>query len=126
MVVRWTLWDPVLDETWEMQVNPNEGGTPDNEKNVAYSNTSAPDGGTLIYEGRDNPQTIEWSGIILTQEHYDDYKYWFAKRRQVLLTNDLEEETWVYLTKFSPKRQRAVHHPYKHEYSVSAIVLDVP
>lgn len=125
MVVRWTLHDPVLSETWEMQVNPNDGGTPDNGKTVNYSNTAAPDGKTLVYEGRDAVQTLDWTGIILTQEHYDTYIYWFAKRRQLLLTDDLGRETWIYLTKLTPKRKRATGIPWKHDYTVNAIVLDV-
>lgn len=125
MVVRWTLYDPVLSETWTMQVNPNDGGTPDNAKTVNYTNTAAPDGKALVYEGRDAVQALDWTGIILTQEHYDTYIHWFAKRRQVLLTNDLGIQTWIYLTKFTPKRKRAVQAPWKHEYTVSAIVLDV-
>lgn len=126
MVVRWTLYDPIDTTTYTMQVNPKEGGSPGRKKNVGYSNTSAPDGKTIMFEGRDDPQTLEWSGTILTEQHLNDLETWFLKRRQVQLTDDLGRQYWIYITEYTPKRERAVHSPWKHSYTMKANILDWP
>lgn len=125
-VVRWTLYDPVLLETYTMQINPNDGGSRQYKKNVNYQNTSAQDGNTLVFEGRDEPFQLEWSGVILEEQHLDDLISWFSRRRQVKLTDDLGRESWVYLTELAPKRTKAASHPWKHTYSMKAIVVNWP
>lgn len=126
MVVRWTLFDPIEVTTYTMQINPREGGTPTRKKNFAYQNTSAPDGKTIMFEGRDDPQTLEWTGVILLEQHLYDLETWFLKRRQVQLTDDLGRQYWIYITEYTPKRIRAHTYPWKHEYSMKATILDWP
>jgi hypothetical protein len=123
-VVRWTLYDPIELVTYTFHINPFEGGSPQFRKKVNYQSTSAPDGLTLIFEGQDEVQEITWEGTILEQAHYDALYEWWAKRRQLLLTDDMGREFWVYLQTFEPKRVRAAHHPWKHTYSMKAVILD--
>lgn len=123
-VVKWTLYDPVLTETYAMEINPSEGGSPQRRKSVNTKATAAPDGKLLVFEGRDDPQELEWKGVILSQDHYEELNSWFDKRRQVMLTDDLGREFWVYITHFEARRQRAIHYPYKHEYTMRALILD--
>jgi hypothetical protein len=126
MVVRWTFWDPVAAQTYEFELNPVEGGSPPYKKKVSYENTSAPDGKVLIYEGQDETQTMQWSGVILTQEHFEQYVDWWHLRRQLRLTDDLGRQFWVYITAFEPTRVKAFSHPWKHRYTVTAMILDWP
>lgn len=126
MVIRWTLYDPVINETYEMHINPNEGGTPGVNKTIGYEATSAPDGNLILFEGRDEAQKLEWSGVIIEEEHLNELVKWTKKRRQLLLRDDLEREFWIYITSFSPTRQKRVGRPWKHEYSMSAYILDYP
>lgn len=123
-VVRWTFYDPILLETWTFDINPNTGGSPSFEKKINYESTTAPDGKTLIYEGTDEVQTIEWSGVILSQGHYETYIDWWQKRRQILLTDDLGRQFWIYIKTFTPKRVRSALYPWKHDYDVRAVILD--
>lgn len=125
MVTRWTFYDPVAVETYELEINPNDGGSPSSNKRLNYSETTAPDGAALIYEGRDEVQKIEWSGTILSQAHYEKYEEWFQKRRQIRLTDDLGRQYWIYITTFSPRRVRSALYPWKHEFTCSALILDV-
>jgi hypothetical protein len=124
MVVRWQFYDPVATETYTFEINPNAGGSPTYKKSVNYQNTTAPDGKTLIYEGQDEVQELEWSGVILTQTHYDKYIEWWQKRRQIRLTDDLGRQYWIYLTSFVPNRVRASSRPWKHEFTATAVILD--
>lgn len=126
MVVRWTFYDPVTVETYTMQVNPKEGGTPGLKKNVNYKATTAATGRVLAFEGRDEPRMFDWSGTILTEQHLMDLTEWFNKRRQIQLTDDLGRQYWIYITDFTPKRERAVHHPWKHSYTMKAMEVDWP
>lgn len=123
-VVRWTLYDPVEIVTYTFGLNPNDGGSPQAKKRVNYQNTSAPDGMTLIYEGQDEVMQIPWSGTLLTQAEYEALWEWWDKRRQLLLTDDLGRQFWIYIQTFEPRRVRAATAPWKHTYSVTAVILD--
>lgn len=122
-VVRWTLYDPVELVTYTFGMNPVEGGSPEAKKRVNYMNTSAPDGLTIIYEGQDEVMLIPWSGTLLTQAEFDALWQWWDKRRQLLLTDDLGREYWIYIQTFVPKRVRAATAPWKHTYTVTAVIL---
>lgn len=123
-VTRWVFEDPVTLATYNFEVNPSDGGSPQYSKNISYSSTSAPGGKVIVFEGRDKPLTLEFSGVILTQAHYDAFVTWFQKRYQVNVTDDLGRQFSIIIESFSPKRERAVHSPWKHSYSVSATVVD--
>lgn len=125
MVVKWTLYDPTVPETYTFPYNPNEGGTPGVSKKITTEVTAAADGSAIIFEGRPDPQKISFSGSILDQQQLDDLMVWFQKERQLLLTDDLGRQYWVYLTSFSATRERWRSHPWKHKYSAEATILDV-
>lgn len=123
-VVRWTFEDPVTSETYEFLLNPREGGTPTLEKNMVYTNTAAPDGRVLVFEGRQRHQEGEFSGTVLTEEQYDAMVYWFGKRNQIYMTDDLGRTLTIYITRFEAKRIRAATVPWKHEYTCNYVVMD--
>lgn len=125
-VVRWTFYDPGTDETWQVPLNPSDGGSPGYKRNFTYQNTSAPDGKTLVFEGRADPQTLEFSGTLLTEAHLATFVEWWEKRNQILITDDLFRQFWVVIEEFSPKRKRAIHYPWRHEYTVKATIVDWP
>lgn len=123
-VVRWTFEDPTVGETYTLDINPREGGTPARSKNIAYAATAAPDGKVLMFEGRENPPGFEISGTILTEEQLTAFQHWYDKRHQIRVTDDLGRQTWVYITAFEPKRAWAVNHPWRHSFTMRATVLD--
>jgi hypothetical protein len=124
MVVRWQFFDPVASETYVFALNPNEGGSPSYDKTITQQSTSAPDGKTLLFEGQDQVQTLEWSGAILEQAHHEKYVEWFQKRRQIRVTDDLGRVMWIYITSYKPTRLRTVEKPWRHNFDVSAIILN--
>lgn len=123
-VVKWRFYDPVTLDEYIFEVNPNDGGSPQYAKNIVYSNTSAPDGLVIAFEGREKPQTLEWSGILLTETQFNAYVEWYQKKYQVRVTDDLGREFFLIIESFSPQRQRAVHHPWKHSYNVKATIVN--
>lgn len=123
-VVKWSFYDGTT--TYTFEINPSDGGSPSRKKSITYKSTAAPDGKTLIFEGRDQPITVSFSGTLLTQAQYDAFETWFDKRQQVRITDDLGRQYWIYIESFDPKRVRARSHPWKHTYSIEATVLDWP
>lgn len=126
MVVRWRFEDPVTAEVHTFSINPSEGGSPSFAKTFMTESTSAPDGKTLVMEGRDQVQRLSFSGTLLTEDDYNTFVEWFSKRRQIKITDDLSREYMVVFEAFTPNRQRAASRPWKHSYSVSAIIVDWP
>lgn len=125
-VVRWVFEDPVslIAETFE--INPNEGGSPSYEKNMTYKAAAAAGGRVIALEGRDRPKTLEFSGTLLTQSQFEMFTTWWNKRYQVKVTDDLNREFYILIESFIPKRERAIHYPWKHSYTVRATVVDWP
>ena len=123
-VVRWEFEDPVTLDTYEFEINPSSGGSPAYQKSFQYQATAAEDGKTLIFEGRDQVQKINFSGTILTEEHFNAFITWWQKRYQVNITDDLGRTFSIVLESFTPTRERAVLHPWKHSYEVSATIVD--
>lgn len=126
MVVRWRFEDPLSLEVHTFEINPSEGGSPSFSKQFQTQNTSAPDGKTLIFEGRDTVQRLEFEGTILSEDEYNTFAEWFDKRRQIKIIDDLGREFWVLIESFSPTRVRAASRPWKHTYKVTAIIVDWP
>lgn len=126
MVVRWSIWDPTTSTTTAFEINPVAGGTPTKQKQINYQSTAAPDGKLLVFEGRDQPQEIKFNGTILYESQYTQFNTWFNLRHQVLLTDDLGRQFWIYFTSFEATRKRRRSHPWAHDYAVTATILDVP
>lgn len=124
MVVRWTFSDPSTLETWTFTINPREDNTPGFEKNHTYANTSAPDGKVLVFEGRDNVRRGGFSGVLLTEEHYNTLHTWWDKRNQIEVTDDLGRSHSIIIEKFLPKRRRSQRYPWAHDYEVEYVVVD--
>ncbi len=122
--VAWVFYDPFEDESYSWEVNPNDADSPSYMKNVFYSSSAAPDGKIIMMEGKDEPSRVSFSGVTLTEAQYDEMIRWFNKRNQLELTDDLGRTMSIYITSFAPKRVRSTNYPWRHTYSVEAVVLD--
>lgn len=121
-VVRWVFEDPETLDEYTFEVNPSEGGSPNFEKKVTEIPTVV--GDPLIFEGARPLQKMQFQGVILTEEHYNAMVEWFNKAYPLIVTDDLGRSFRIYITTFSPTRQRAVHYPWKHSYTVNYILLE--
>lgn len=125
-LVRWEFEDPVTLDTYEFEVNPSAGGTPSYTKNFAYRVPAAPDGKVIVFEGRDPAKTIEFSGRLLTEAQFNAFVTWWDKRYQVNVTDDLGRTFSILIQSFNPTRVRRRSHPWTHDYSVEATIVDWP
>lgn len=123
---RWSFFDPNTDTTYDFEVNPNAGGSPGRSRKMIYTPTAAADGKTLAFEGRADPRTFDFSGVILHQSQYEAIDSWAEIRNQIKITDDLAREFWVVFESWVPKRERARHFPWKHSYTAKVTILDWP
>jgi hypothetical protein len=122
--IAWQFTDPIAIETYDLLINPNEGGTPSKGKSMTYLNTAGADGKILAFEGRAAAEQVTVSGVILIQEHYDKLLEWYNKNNFINIVDDLGRSFNVYITGFSAQRQRSVSHPWRHNYTLTYVIVD--
>jgi hypothetical protein len=124
MVTRWTFFDPIVNETYTVPINPNSGDAPAFVKSLDYQASAAPDGKTLVFEGRAEPRKLEMGGVVLERAHLEALEYWTKKRNRVVITDDMGRSFTVYITDFTPTREPRRSHPWRHTYQMSALLLE--
>lgn len=120
-VQRWTFDDGTTTVT--LPVNPHSGGTPERTKNISEIGTTAPNGIPILFEGSRPAAHIEFDGKVLDQTHYQLLYDWWDKSKVVEIVDDLSRHFFVYFETFTARRVRSALHPWKHEYSMRAVVL---
>jgi len=124
MVVRWSMQDywAATPVTYQMEINPNDGGSPEITKQMAILQSSGPNRMNLVQEGNSTTPTINFSGVILEQGHYENLEYWFDKRVLIKLVDDLNRTFYGVFSKFAPKRIRRPNNPWYHTYDAEFTV----
>lgn len=125
-VVRWIFYDPGTSETYVFPINPKEGGTSGYKKTFTFQNTAAPDGKTLVFQGRPEAGSLEFSGVLFEQTELEAFVLWWRKQNQITLTDDLGRNFSIVIQEFIPKRIRAMQHPWKHSYTCKATIVNWP
>jgi hypothetical protein len=119
------LTDLSTDESVDLSLNPSESDAVPVDKTINTQVSAAPDGGVILFEGRDAVPTINMSGTTLTEEQYTTLKTWASKKSLVTLQDHLGRILTIYITSFKPKMGKtSVQYPWRHSYQLSAIVLD--
>lgn len=123
--IAWRFEDPVEGTVEFMPINPNEGASPSYQKTLTKSTTTAPGGEArpLVFEGADAVSQFDFSGVLLTQAHYDFILNAWRKRHPVRLTDDLGRTFTIYIESFTPKRDLSRTYPWKHTYQATAVIL---
>lgn len=135
-VQRWRFVDPVAGEEWTVPLNPREMKSPFRAKNITSKATTAIDGRPIMFEGNAPPQEWSFSGVTLNTDHYAELRRWVEdKSNPIRIYDHLGRRIEVYLTQFEATPQeggkRTVAAPvrvddhWKHEYTVSGLVIDV-
>lgn len=124
MRIGWIFEDVVEGTVQVMQVNPNSGASPAFKKNITTSTTTAPGNRVLLFEGSDEPQHFDFSGVILTKDHYDFILAAWQKRHLIRLTDDLGRTFDLYIESFTPTRKpTTAQYPWRHDYQATAIIV---
>lgn len=119
-VVRWRFEDVyqtgTSPYTWTFDINPNDGGSPNADKNFTVATNIGPRQGVILQEGQMNAPAVTWSGVILTQEHYEALETWFVKRIVLDVFDDIGRQFRGALATFHPKRVRKPYNFWYHTY----------
>jgi len=119
---KWQLYDQVSGTSYVCQINPsNEQVTA--QKTLQFEATAAPGGQMLLYEGTDAPDQVVWSGTILSESQYFQFRWFHSLRRQFQVTDDLGRVRWVYSTEFQPTRVRSATYLWKVTYQWTLYVF---
>ena len=118
--IAWTFYDGTT--TYSLPVNPESASMPSLTKTISKQNTAA--GAQILYEGRQEPKKISFSGVILLEEHFRAFQDWAVKGKQIRITDDLGQSDWVFLKSFSPMGRNSTDFPWLLDYSVEGFVLD--
>lgn len=122
--VAWKLEDLSTSEAYYWEINPKDWSLP-HRKNLTYATTAAPGGRVVAFEGRDEPRKATYSGTVLTEGQYNNLVYWFSKRHQMKLTDDLGNEYFVYITAFDIQRSfHSATFPWRHSYNGEMLIID--
>lgn len=124
-VVKWRIYDPISESEVVFDMNPAEGGTFPNVKNITTAERTAPNAGVILWEGQDAIRETNVSGVVLTEQQYNFYNDLFNIRHQVRLTDDLGRVMWIYIKDVQWSRIRRANHPWAHQYTMTFIELDV-
>lgn len=124
--IAWRFEDLVEGTVLLMPINPNEGASPTYQKSLTKSTTTAPGGEAqcLIFEGADAVTQFDFSGVLLTQEHYEFVLNAWRKRHPVNLTDDLGRTFTIYFESFSPQRTLSRTYPWKHTYQATTVIVN--
>lgn len=120
--VPWTFQEVYDPDEYEFAINPLDASMPSIEK--TFTSQATADGNQVLFQGRNLPQKMTFSGTILTEVHLNAMREWSSKQKQVQITDDLVRKYWVYITSFTPTRKYKPEYPWMHEFSCSATVLD--
>jgi len=107
---------------YTFEVNPNSGGSPQVTKQMSALSNTGPGRAPILQEGQSDPPTLQFSGVILTQAHYEALEDWYDRKILLELTDDLRREFTGVLTGFAPDRIRRPFNEWYHTYSATFAV----
>lgn len=124
MYKAWTF-DDGAGETYTVPINPNKMGKLKAARAITTRTTTAFDGRAVFFEGQRPPQSWNFAGTILHKDHLDALDHWVYDKGRITITDHLNRAIYCVLEDFDAQLKRAINRPYKHEYTVTGLVISV-
>ncbi len=124
MYQQWQF-DDMAGETYSVPINPNKMGKLKAARAISTRTTTAFDGRAVFFEGQRPPQSWTFSGTILHKDHLDALDHWVYEKGRITITDHLNRAIYCVLEDFDAQLKRAINKPYKHEYTVTGLVISV-
>lgn len=125
LTTRWKFYDPVLDETWTMPINPDSMTNPIKVKGFAFGRNVR--SGGRFTTVRQVPRPVEWEfgGVIRTKAHHDALDEWVGRRRIIQVTDHVHRTYEVMLTGFEVTERAPTKSGvrWRLRYSMKALLL---
>lgn len=125
---RWQLRDTDTDETWTMPINPDSmSPVPLVSRSFRHAGTRRRGRRTpRTFSGPPPAKTLQWAGVIRTQDHYDQLVRWARKSVEVEVTDHIGRRFIVLPTAFRPEDRRPTPRtPWRLRYEMESILLEV-
>ncbi len=127
-VRRWVMTDPYdtnsATNTYNFPRNPKEMTSLHAER--AVSSMSTTNHKILLFEGQTPAKQWQFSGPILDKQQFTDLTAWvYNRKRRVNINDHYGRNISCVLTSFDVVPKRRNGHYYSHEYTISALVLNV-
>jgi hypothetical protein len=122
--VAWTLTDnstgsPVV---LSFDINPNSFDAPGRNTNIVSEQVTAPNGQTLVFQGRDASREATLSGAVTTQTFFSSLDTWKDKNYPLVLTDD-QGSTWNVLIKSWRWTRLRRTNNWRYDYTATVMVL---
>lgn len=129
------FYDSIEDETYVWPVNPyQDNGSHNIEREVKYEvnagmyqdNSGNDRISTIIGFQADSVPRFSYAGRVYDQAQLEAMEEWAAKDYPINMSDDLGRTYSVLIDKFTlDARARVRHRPFKHEYTLTGIILEV-
>lgn len=123
-MAKWQFSDTETAQSYTFEISPREGGNRSRKKNIQTQSSLSGTGQTILYEGRDEVESFDFSGVLLTQAQHDAFIEWFNKRNKINVTDEAGNTTTVYITEYSPTRGPKHSHLDRKTYNIRALVIE--
>lgn len=120
---RWLFYDPVLDESYRVPINPNRMTSPLREKSL---DTVTNVFGRIRTRRIDPNAPYEWSfsGVIRDIDHHDALVTWMKKLNLITITDHLGREFQVLPQEINITEKRpSAQKPDKFDYEMTVLVF---
>lgn len=120
-IVRWRFEDMENNDTVVVPLNPNEMSTPTRARLMQWGSYR----GNLKGQERSGPPA-EWSftGVLLTESHYDLLLAWTKRLHVLRVTDHLDRTFEIIIQKFDPvERPRAALREWRADYTMTCLLL---
>lgn len=121
MTVRWRFTDASTSEFWDMEINPNEMGSPFRVWETETFGASPVDG--RVRARRPSRRPVEWSfgGIIRSKQQYDTLQSWFDRSATLVIRDHFDREFRVKVYDFAPEPRRDTKtNGWRYTYQIRA------
>ena len=122
-MARWTFTEVGTTNSYTFDMNPTQASSPVRRRNITYQTTAGANGRVLVSEGRAEPPTIQINGSLTTEAQYTALDTWANKRALVDIQDDLGRTFRSVISTFDPTRVRSVLTPWRHDYTLEAMVV---
>lgn len=102
---------------YTVEINPDDGGSPNVTKSMTITANLGPNRMGLVQEGSNSVPTLNFSGVILTQTHYEALELWYDRRVLIKVTDDLGRVFLGIFSAYAPTRSRRPFNPWFHTYT---------
>lgn len=124
-MAQWTITDfstgaPV---EWAFPINPNTFEHPGRSATFVEEATVGSVGGTIIFQGRDSVPILSFTGVVTSQQFYEDLRAQLDKWYDLLLTDDQGNSWTVIVQTYSFTRKKSAINHHRYDYNVTCKVL---